>query len=318
MNQIVPVHHAHRRQRIDGVNELIRDAVGLFQAAVRQQHRKVAAKVARQQRAGVAQDEGREHIDQIVEILIHQRRSQRLVEHIEIGQAHHHHHAVRADILLVFQQRRQLIVKKESVVEAGAAVLRGEGANQRVDAQALLARLLQIVQQHVDGAAGARRPFIDIAFAQQRPLARQDRLGAFFQPLHAAPLAVEPAVHHKKQQAHHQHHKKHRCQGVDAGKGLKPGFGGIERHDAHRYARLMNQRHVELDKAVSFILQHRTFMPAELKQDFVVVAQLDPLGIDYRHRVLQPAAQLVGRLFEQRLVHFGRQRLHAAFDALMS
>jgi hypothetical protein len=46
---------------------------------------------------------------------------------------------VRADFLLILKQRGQLIIKEQTVIEPGFGILRGVGANQRIDMAALIA-----------------------------------------------------------------------------------------------------------------------------------------------------------------------------------
>jgi len=44
-----------------------------------------------------------------------------------------------ADFLLILKQRGQLIIKEQTVIETGFSILRGVGANQRVNMAALVA-----------------------------------------------------------------------------------------------------------------------------------------------------------------------------------
>ncbi|MNS73071.1 hypothetical protein D3C72_1065000 [compost metagenome] len=59
MNHIIPVEHFGWWQRIDRFQQLTDDAFRFFQRPMRQQHGKITAVVARQQRTGIAHNKGR-------------------------------------------------------------------------------------------------------------------------------------------------------------------------------------------------------------------------------------------------------------------
>ena len=155
MDHIVPVEHFALRQRINRLQQLAGDAFRLLQRPMRQQHGKVAAVVAGQQRARVAHNKGGEQVDQRKEIFFRGPLSPGVAQEIEIRQANHHHHPVRPHFFRIVEQRGELIIKEKAVVEAGFVILGGIGADQRIHSAALVAGKLDFREQRIQGAAGA-------------------------------------------------------------------------------------------------------------------------------------------------------------------
>ena len=63
MHHIVAIEDTRWRQRIHRLQQQAGDTIRLFQRTVRQQHGEVATVIARQQRAGVTHNKGREQVD---------------------------------------------------------------------------------------------------------------------------------------------------------------------------------------------------------------------------------------------------------------
>ncbi|MNH02786.1 hypothetical protein D3C79_620320 [compost metagenome] len=162
------------------------------------------------------------------------------------------------------QLSRQLVIKKQSVVQPGFGVLRGKGADQRIDPATLFARFRQIRQQAIKRTADVRRPFAHIALHHTLSFAVKNAPRTAFQPILSLGLLTQPAQ--AEQQNHHHHDDRQRD---DAG-GLQRAHiagEGIDIGDVKRTARVLQQRSGDLTVAVQRIpgqLQSRQFIGEEI------------------------------------------------------
>ena len=268
--------------------------------------------VARQQRRRIAHDEGRQQIDQRIHQLLHRHAAVRLAQGLEIGQPHHHHDAVRA---FVFQLSGQLVIEEQAIIQPGFGVLRGKGADQRIDPAALFPRFRQIGQQAVERAADVGRPLTHVTLHDVFAFAVQNAPRAAFQTIFAVGLLTQPAQ--AEQQNHHHHDDRQR----DGGGGLQRAHiagEGIAVGDAQRAARMLQQGTRDLTIAVQRI-PVLFFLRRQL-----IVEQLAATGLyvdrhdaERAHDDRQPFFLLLRRLAQHGLIESGDQRIQAALLAIL-